>query len=120
MVDTDDHFDDYTISPCGRSEAMELAIRAGVIAHIVVCVLCLTAMTMLEGGPGILLGLGLVALLACAVPFVVLPASAVIGFLTHLAFHRTQVSVPLMARVLVILFEASILGWIVILLIASR
>lgn len=117
---SDNRFDDYTVSPCDRGEAMEVAIHAGVIGHIVVCVLCLTAMTMLKGGPGILLGLGLVALLAVTVPFLVVPAAAVIGFLTHLAFHRTEVSVPLMARVLVALFEATILGWIVLLIVASR
>ncbi len=99
---------------------MELAIRTAVIAHLVVCILSLALLASLEGGLGVLLGFGVAAGLAAAIPFIVLPVAAAIGFLTHLGFQGTRVSIPVLVRTLVILFEASLFGWIVVLTMMSR
>ena len=111
MVDADDAFDSYTVSPCSRGEAMEMAIRTGVIAHLGICLLVLFVLAAYLGSAGVWIGLGIAALLAAAIPFIVLPGAAAIGFVTHMVFHRTQLPIPTLVRVLVILFEASLLGW---------
>lgn len=99
-----------------RTEAIELAIRTAIFAHLVTCVLSLGLMATLEGRPGVFWGLGAAAVLAAAFPFVVLPIAAAIGFFTHLAFQGTLVSIPFLVRILVILLEVSIFGWIVVLM----
>jgi hypothetical protein len=65
-------------------------------------------------------GFGITGILAAAIPFVIVPATAAIGFFAHLIFHRTQVPIPTLVRVLAILFEASLLGWIVLIAIILR
>jgi hypothetical protein len=117
MDDTDKAFDAYTVSPCSRAEAMELAMRMAVVVHLLVCILALLVLATVLGPSGVWIGLGIAAILACAIPFVVLPAAAAIGFLTHLAFHRTELSIPMLVRVLVVLFEASLLGWLILLVV---
>ncbi|HEY4260003.1 MAG TPA: hypothetical protein VGM98_07580 [Schlesneria sp.] len=39
MSHDDRGFDAYTVSPCSRGEAVEMAIQTGVIAHLVICLL---------------------------------------------------------------------------------
>ena len=115
------HPSDASLStPCSRTEAMELAIRTAVVAHLVICVLSLALLATLDGGPGILLGVGVAAGLAAVIPFVVLPIAAAIGFFSHLAFRQTLVSIPGLVRILVILFEVSLFGWIVVLIFITR
>ena len=42
------------------------------------------------------------------------PIAAAIGFLAHLCCHGTRISVPLLIRLLVILLEVALLGWILV------
>ena len=107
-------------TPCGRTEAMELAIRTAVVAHLVVCILSLALLASLDGRWGVLWGFGVAGGLAAAIPFVILPVAAAIGFLTHLGFQGTRLSIPTLVRTLVILFEASLFGWVVVLTAITR
>jgi hypothetical protein len=120
MSDDNKGFDSFTVSPCSRGEAMEMAIRTAVIAHLVICLLALFGLAGYLGVAGVWIGLGIAAVLAAAIPFIVLPVAAAIGFFTHLAFHRTQLPIPTVVRVLVILFEASLLVWVVLIAVLVR
>lgn len=102
-------------APCSRGEAMELAMRNAVIAHLVICVLVLAYLTVIGQSGGILIGLGIAAVLASAIPFLVLPIAAAVGFLVHLGCRGTGLPVPMLIRTLVILFEVTLLGWIIVL-----
>ncbi len=115
MNDDGKGFDEYSVSPCSRGEAVEMAIQTGVIAHLVICLLAPFALAAYVGAAGLWAGLGITGMLAAAIPFVIVPVTAAIGFFTHLIFHRTQVPIPTLVRVLVALFEASLLGWVVLL-----
>lgn len=114
MSEDDKGFDSFTVSPCSRGEAVEMAIQTGVIAHLVICLLVPFGLAAYVGDAGLWAGLGITGMLAAAIPFIIVPATAAIGFFAHLIFHRTQVPIPMLVRVLVILFEASLLGWIVL------
>jgi hypothetical protein len=113
MSDDNKGFDSFTVSPCSRGEAVEMAIQTGVIAHLVICLLAPFGLAT-YGAAGLWAGFGISCVLAAAIPFVLVPVTAAIGFFTHLTFHRTQVPIPTLVRVLVILFEASLLGWAVL------
>lgn len=104
-------------APCNRGEAMELAMRTGVISHLVLCILVLAYLATIGKGLGILVGLGIAAVLASAIPFLVLPVAAAVGFFVHLGLHGTRLSVPLMIRMVVVLLELTLLGWIMVLVI---
>jgi hypothetical protein len=97
-----------------------MAIHTAVVAHLIVCVLSLALLAAVHNGAGILLGIGIAAVMASAIPFVVLPVAAAIGFLTHLVFQGTGASIPGLVRGLVILFEATLFGWIVFLIILAQ
>ncbi len=101
---------------CSRGEAMEMAMRNAVIAHLVICILVLAYLTVIGRGGGILIGFGIAAVLASTIPFLVLPIAAAIGFLVHLGCQRTRLPVPLLIRTLVILFEVTLLAWIIVLI----
>ena len=120
MNETQHPADSYANSPCSRGEAMELAIRTAVIAHLGICLVALFGLACSMGAGGIWLGLGVAAILAAAIPFLVLPMAAATGFLLHLAFHRTQLPIPTLVRVIVILFEASLMGWLVFIVLLLR
>lgn len=107
-----------SISPCSRAEAVELAIRTSVVAHLIVCALVVAVMSSMAGASGVLVGLGIAAGLAVAIPFVVIPVAAAIGFLTHLIFRSWELPLPRLIRILVILFELSIFGWVVAIYVA--
>lgn len=101
--------------PLSRLEAMELAIRTAVIAHLILCVLSLLVMAMVLE-QGLFVGLAVAAAMAFAIPFIVLPVAAVIGIVAHLAFHGTRLSLPVLIRTLVVLFDTTLFGWLVILI----
>ncbi len=95
-------------------------MRTAVVAHLIVCVLSLALLATLHRGLGIFVGFGVAAALASAIPFIILPIAAAIGFFTHLVLNGTRVSIPVLVRVLVILFEATLFGWIVVLIVMSQ
>ena len=107
--------DHSTDAPCSRSEAIELAIRTAMIAHPAVCLLSLAFLATSDPDWGIVVGLGIAAVLACAFPFLVLPIAAAVGYFVQLGFQGTRVSVPILVRTLVILGEALLFGGIVVL-----
>lgn len=88
-------------------------MRTAVIAHLAICLLALFGLAGTMGPAGIWLGLGVAAILAAAIPFVILPASAAVGFLLHWIFHRTQLSVSKTVTITVIICEVALLGWLV-------
>jgi len=97
----------------GRADAIDLAIRTALFSHLVVAVLTLALLACLKSGAGILAGLGVAALMTSTIPFIVLPAATAIGYLTHLLFQQTQVSIHKLIIVLSILFEVTFFGWVV-------
>lgn len=97
---------------------MELAVRTCVIAHLIFCVLTLLLLAVVLGPAGVVVGLGVAAFLAFAIPFIVLPVAAAIGFFSHMAFHGTGMSLPTLIRILVILFEATLFGWVLVMVAA--
>ena len=94
------------------SEAIELAMSAMLWSHAIVMVAMLVVEILLFGAPGVLIGLGLVAALLAIMPVVVLPAAYLIGWLAHRLFDRTRISVEMAVRVIAILFEVNLLGWV--------
>ena len=98
---------------CSRSEAIELAISAMLWSHAIVMVAMLVAEILIFGPPGVWIGLGLVAAMLAIMPVVVLPVAYIIGWLAHRLFDRTVISVEMAVRVLSILFEVNLLGWVV-------
>jgi len=101
--------------PCSRAEAIEIAVWTILFGHVVVCVLTLTLLATLFSGAGVWLGIGAVALLAMAIPFVILPIGALIGVVSHKLFNGTSVSVEFFARSVSIVFELHLFAWIVVL-----
>ena len=123
MTDDSDHSnssDASRFATCSRMDAMELAMRTAVVAHLIVCVLSLALLATLHSGLGVFVGFGVAAALASAIPFVILPVAAAIGFFTHLVLNGMRVSIPLLVRIIVILFEATLFGWIVVLIFLSQ
>jgi hypothetical protein len=120
MSDDNRSFDSFTVSPSSRIEMMELAIRTALVAHLIVAILALIGLAAYMGEAGLWFGLAIAAVFATGIPFLVLPVAAAIGFFTHLAFHRTQLPIPTLVRVLTILFEASLLVWIILIVMLVR
>lgn len=98
---------------CSRSEAIALAISAMLWSHAVTMAATLGFEVLIFGPAGVVIGLGLVAAMLAILPAVVLPVAFLIGSLAHRLFDQTLIAVPMAIRVLAILFEVNLFGWVV-------
>lgn len=105
---------DDLVQPCSRSEAIELALSAMLWSHAVVSVVALVVEIAMFGPLGVWIGLGAVAALLTLIPILVLPTAFVIGWLAHRLFDRTTIRVEVAVRIFAIVFEANLLGWLLV------
>lgn len=95
-------------------EVIEIATTTMLVSHVVVMVLTLTFEICAFGPAGIFIGILVVLVLAALMAPITIPVSYLIGWATHRLLSHTTMQVDLFVRLLVILFEANLFGWIIL------
>jgi len=94
-------------------DAVETAVVVAMVAHLLLCFIVVLSMALMSDADSRMLSLMIGAGLAISLPVVVIPAAVSIGMLAHVMFSESAMSVSAMTCLLTLLFEASLLGWMI-------